>query len=301
MASLSTQVLATVAYCDQFQFPLTLKEIHWRLVWQPASSKSKPEPEQVPSLAKVRTAVESLVKHGQLARQGLYFQLASSPNWQLTRDRRTKESERKWSSALELVAQAKRIPWIQGIAVTGSLAMNNAQPDADIDFMIVTEPGRLWLTRLWVTLLAVRAGRRRSWHAEEPESWCFNLWLDSDHLAMPKTLQSVYGAYEVVQAEWVFDRAQIAARFYAANSWIKNWLPAASADLLGEKEPLPVRPPAANPILNWLEKVVFSWQFHYMKPHMTRERVGESWAFFHPRDTKKQVEAAWRRAWKDTP
>ena len=39
------------------------------------------------------------------------------------------------------------------IAVTGSLAMNNYGPGADIDYLVVTTPGRVWIARLLLVAL----------------------------------------------------------------------------------------------------------------------------------------------------
>jgi len=77
----------------------------------------------------------------------------------------------------------------------------------------VTEPGRLWLTRLWVIWQAWRRGKRRSWQGEEKRSWCFNLWLDSDHLDLFQDYQSLYTAYELIQAQPVLDRGEVATRY----------------------------------------------------------------------------------------
>ncbi len=48
-------------------------------------------------------------------------------------------------------------------------------------------------------------------------------------------------------------------------------------------------------ILAQLENLAFRLQYWYMKPKMTRERVGRHFAFFHPRPTEKIVLEEYRR------
>ena len=42
-------------------------------------------------------------------------------------------------------------------------------------------------------------------------------------------------------------------------------------------------------ILTQLENLTFKFQYWYMKPKLTQERVGRHFAFFHPRPTGEIV------------
>src|SRR5690606_9051512 len=52
-----------------------------------------------------------------------------------------------WKHALAIRALARWVPWVQSIWVTGSLAAGTAHDDDDIDFLVITDTGRLWLSR----------------------------------------------------------------------------------------------------------------------------------------------------------
>jgi len=63
---------------------------------------------------------------------------------------REKYSAEKIERASRVIKYLKKIPSIQAIFLTGSVAVGNAKKEADIDLMIVTKPNTLWLTRLLV-------------------------------------------------------------------------------------------------------------------------------------------------------
>lgn len=59
---------------------------------------------------------------------------------------------------------SKYVAWIPGLrllAVCNSIAMKNAEDDSDIDLFIVTDPRRMWLVRVLVTLTFQILGVRR--------------------------------------------------------------------------------------------------------------------------------------------
>lgn len=63
------------------------------------------------------------------------------------RRRRLDGSRRLWRAARSWARFFAAAPFVRMIAVTGSLAVDNAEPDDDIDLFVVTEPSRLWLCR----------------------------------------------------------------------------------------------------------------------------------------------------------
>lgn len=316
----------TLAYTAHFSYPLSLVEIGQRLVTVSALRQLAKQWQWLELLSALKSSrvtqsqntdqliqvVESLVAKKLLIaikRNGVtWYSLATgSVTGDATMARRLRQARHSAflaSSTLraeswQFVRWVRLIPWIQAVAITGSLAMNNAHPDDDTDFMLITAPGRLWLTRLVVTMIAVFFGKRRSWSHEEPRSWCFNLWLDQTALAVPASHQTVYGAYEALQAQWVVDRGAVEQRFWQQNQWVKLFLIGSPTIL----KPAPL--PQAKNLQNWFgqgitkvgnffESVAYQTQRWYMSRHMTREKVSPHAAFFHPRDTRSQLETAWR-------
>lgn len=178
------------------------------------------------------------------------------------------------------------IPTICGIAVTGSVAVGNAKQNEDIDLMVITTPGFLWLTRLIVVGIFTLGGVLRTKDSKQvKDKLCLNLWLDSSDLAFQS--HNVYIAREIVQAVWVLDRKETKRRFLTQNLWAKKITSGGFATLAVKNLP-------ARRIGRWawvllpLELLAFRLQKLHMGK-LTREVVQRHRAMFHPRDTGASI------------
>ena len=189
-------MLKTVAYADVFDYPLTAKEIKQWLIKGESFTKDSPYWNYLPG------------------RKNLIF----------LRRRRERFSRLKWPLAYRAAKILRIIPWVKLVAVTGALAMNNADKNDDIDLMIITSKNRLWLTRLLASILLfphLRGGRMDS--SKVSNKLCLNLWLDETALAIKQ--RNLYIAHEICQAKPIFDREGTYQKFIAANLWYKKFLP----------------------------------------------------------------------------
>ncbi len=108
-----------------------------------------------------------------------------------------------------------KLPGVRMIALTGSLAMENIAPESDIDFFIVTQRDRVWLTRLAVVALVRIAAFRNI-------TLCPNYFLAEHQL--PITRQNLYVAREIAQMVPLFGM-QTYQQFRSANAWVFTYLP----------------------------------------------------------------------------
>src|SRR3989344_7290328 len=76
-----------------------------------------------------------------------------TPKQRKTIHLKQKISENKIDKATRIAILLSKIPTINLICATGSIAINNATKDADLDLFIVTTKDTLWLTRPFVFLL----------------------------------------------------------------------------------------------------------------------------------------------------
>jgi hypothetical protein len=104
------------------------------------------------------------------------------------------------------------------VAITGSLAVDNAEAGEDVDYLIVTKPGRVWTARAF-TIAVVRLARLARIEL------CPNFIVSEDSLALPEG--DAYVARELVQMQPVSGSA-VAQRMLDESGWWRTFLPNAS-------------------------------------------------------------------------
>jgi hypothetical protein len=125
-----------------------------------------------------------------------------------------------WIQARRWGAILARLPFVRMVAVTGALAMRNAEsPDDDLDFLIVTTPRRVWTARAMAIIL-VRLARLFGVHL------CPNYVLAETALGQDR--QDLYMAHEIAQMIPLSGFA-IYAAMRRANRWVTAYLPNAQA------------------------------------------------------------------------
>ena len=205
-------VLATLAYADVFDYPLTAKEVHRDLVAVRAT------PEQVAA---------ALASVPALQCTDGYYALPGREATVAARRRRAAAAAALWPRAQRWARVLAALPFVRMVAVTGALSVENVEAGADIDYLVVVAAGRLWVCRALVTALARLASVRGA-------ALCPNYLLSVDTLAIP--LRSLYTAHELLQMVPLAGQATY-SRMLDANRWIAGFLPNA----------YPARAPAEGP------------------------------------------------------
>jgi hypothetical protein len=197
-----------VAYADLFDYPLTVPEVYRYLAGWSAP------------LVEVRQALQN----GRLSGQRLtcshgYVTLLGRESLVETRLRREAFSTRMWRKGARYGRAIASLPFVRLVAVTGTLAVNNIEPDQDIDYLIVTVPNRVWLARLFVVVL-VHLGRL------EKLTLCPNYVLSSSLLSQFEP--SFFAAHELAQMIPLYGLETYQA-LLQANAWAIGYLPNAFA------------------------------------------------------------------------
>lgn len=189
-----------VIYADIFHYPLTEAEIHRYLIGVKTSQPA------------VHAA---LLADRFLARGGPYYFYPGREILVATRQRRTAVAGELWPEAIRYGRILARLPYVRMVALTGSLAMKNAEAGSDLDYLLVTQPGRLWFARL----LAIGVVRLASLHGRQV---CPNYLISERALALPD--QDIFTAHELVQMAPISGMA-IYRALRRANPWVDEYLP----------------------------------------------------------------------------
>ncbi|MEO0562520.1 MAG: hypothetical protein AAF125_10420 [Chloroflexota bacterium] len=200
MLPIEEAILRTILYADVFNFPLTLDEIHHFLIY--AKTVTRHEIEQ--QLGRSQTLNEVVTCCSS------YYALKGRED--LASERATLEctADTLMASAMRHGMWLARLPFVRMVAVTGALAVRNPKDGRDdLDYFLIVEPGRVWLTR-GLAILLVRFGRLRGVEI------CPNYVLASDRLAQRR--RDLFIAREITQMIPIFGHEWYTA-FRDANTW----------------------------------------------------------------------------------
>ncbi|GAB4568666.1 MAG: hypothetical protein Kow0047_21680 [Anaerolineae bacterium] len=218
MSDLLEAIVRTIAYADVFDYPLSAVEIHRYLIEVPASQHE------------VAELLSSPVHLGKRWVQVAdWYTLPGREEIVHIRRRRQEIARRMWPRAVVYGGLIGALPYVRMVALTGALAVDNVEPEADIDYLIVTQPGRLWLCRA-MTILVVR------WAARRGDVVCPNYLISERALTFPH--RSLYTAHELVQMVPLAG-LDVYRRMLQANVWVRDFLPNASLPMRTAPAPLP--------------------------------------------------------------
>lgn len=210
LSPLETAVWRTIVYADVFDYPLTLAEIHFFLE----------------GVAAPPVAVEQVLQNGRLLPDHLahhppYYTLPGREAIRQTRRRREALSQALWPVAVRYGRLIASLPFVRLVAVTGSLAVNNVDErlGADIDYLVVTQNGRVWLSRAFIITIV----RLAAWRGY---TLCPNYILAESALTFPD--QNIYTAHELLQMAPLYG-LDVYHQIRRLNGWAARFMPNAAS------------------------------------------------------------------------
>lgn len=198
-------VLKTVRYADLFDYPLTSSELRSLLI------ESKDRGQHIPTIPNV-------------SRVGEYYFLSGRSSLIKLRQQRQLATTKKIHHARNVAGWLSFIPNVRLIALTGSVAAGNAEPDHDIDLLMVTNANRIWSTRAVIFIVMSLLGLKRADSAEpyHGNQFCFNMWLDENGLKVGD--RDLYSAYEFCLMKPLMGE-EMYKKMWQENQWVKKYLP----------------------------------------------------------------------------
>ena len=161
------------------------------------------------------------------------------------------------------------------IGVTGSVSAYNADRDADMDIFIVSQRGRLWLTRGFCLVFLKLLGKYPK-KGREKGMICPNLLADESRMEWPKEKRNIFTAHEVCMLQPVYDKNDTYLRFMHSNSWAFLYFKNFKFDL---SKKIVHNTQKTSRFIDLLEEWAMKLQYRYMRKKMTGEIVTKS--FIH--------------------
>ena len=216
-SDIKSAILSTIAYSDVFDYPVTFKELYRYLIAYQTSESS----------------LQEILKNGgyiprTLSTDGEYLALAGREEIFALRRKRAIEAAALWPRSLRYGKLIAQLPFIRMVAVTGALASDNVELGADLDYLVVTAPGWLWLCRAMILALdRIAVG----------VTLCPNFLLTENSLALHD--RDLFAAQEMARMVLI-SGFHVYLKMRAQNRWTDNFLPNArgAPRNLGELAPI---------------------------------------------------------------
>ncbi len=212
MQNLERGILQTLLYYDIWQYPLTAQELY---AFLPGTKLSFPD------------FCAYLASHGPGPavgeNEGFFFISSRTSTVVQERKERQHHAERMWRMAQLSTHIIKRFPFVRGVFVSGDLSKNATIPSSDIDFFILTAPGRLWIARALLVLF------KKTFLLNKKKFFCLNFFVTTDHLQLEQ--QDIYLATEIGHLKPLYG-SMLFNDYMAANAWIEDFFPNFDLSLL---------------------------------------------------------------------
>jgi hypothetical protein len=204
-------ILRTLLYFDVFGHPLTRPELYG------LTGIKSGWPEFKQSLA----ALQAMKLVGG---ESGYFFIRNGDSSIEERIKKTERAKKYHRISRFISALIYCHPFVRGVLVSGSLSKSAFSKKDDIDFFVITEPGRLWLCRGILMLF------KKIFLLNSKKYFCINYFIDSETLEIPE--KNVFTATEIAYLVPHRNR-ELCKKFFAANKWIYDFFPNVTIDLKG--------------------------------------------------------------------
>ncbi len=214
---LEQSIHRTATWFSLFETPVTVFEL-WK--WMQ-------EPDRAYSLEETHAALEGEWLRDRLVEVDGVWTTRLSGVSATASERRTRflDATRKFKKLRRAMRYVRLVPGVVAVAAGNTLAWWNTRPDSDIDLLVVTRSGVVWLARLLVVMPFALLGKRPGATSIDP--FCFSFFATTgslDFSSLRLEGGDPYLAYWVRSLVPVMDRGGVFDRILAENEWTREAL-----------------------------------------------------------------------------
>lgn len=251
LGEVHSAILKSLLYFDLFRYPLTLPEI--------IRFSSIP----IHHLHIAEEALQQLEDNLMVYRFGEFWSLHSDYANIERRQKGNRSAMKIWDKAIKRSKFIQRFPFVRSVNISGSLSKNYFDAEADFDFFIITQPNRLWLCRMLLTIY------KKFFLLNSRKYFCINYFIDTESLEIPD--KNIFTAIEIVTLKNMTGE-NLYNNFMQSNNWVKQYFPNYSS----EKQMLPHAEKQSlikhiseklmqNKIGDWLDTVCYKITLYFWK------------------------------------
>jgi len=196
-------ILCTLLYYHIFRFPLKADEIL-------RFSRTA-----MADTAEVDRRLERLVERHMIGQQSPYYFVGDPADV----DSRIGAEARALAITPQALRRSRliaRFPFVRAVAITGTLSKGVMKSHDDLDFMVFTEPGRLWLARFVLMVF------KKVFLLNSHRTFCINYLLSTSSLAIPD-----HDLFTATEIAWMrpSSNGPVYDRFIDHNRWVESFFP----------------------------------------------------------------------------
>lgn len=205
-------IMATLVFFGIHDIPLTQERV-WLLLYKYRTSKE----EAVVQLA-------NLVKQGKIFEHNGFHSLKPiDPSKIIDNDI---ETAKKLARVKKYYWLLCLIPFVEHVSLINSLAMGNTDAESDIDFFVITKPGKLYFVRSLVIIIFRLLGIYKT-KKQIADRFCFGFYVTTDSLDLSEALiegEDPHFAFWFASFLPLFGKRQY-ERLVAKNRWVYDYCP----------------------------------------------------------------------------
>ncbi len=197
-------LLKTLLYFDIFSYPLRACEVF------------RAQPDEAMTLEKTKIALDQFRQQGLIQKEGDFFGFGNLKEKAPRREKGNQLAAEQMQVAKKRSQFIASFPFVRGVMVSGSLSKEFMDEKSDIDFFVVTKPGRLWLARTFLILY------KKIFLLNSHKTFCMNYFIDEDHLEIED--KNIFTATEVAFLIPTINQ-KLYTSFRGANGWTDAYYP----------------------------------------------------------------------------
>lgn len=253
---LQQSIMRTLLYFDLFRYPLRPDEIFRFLRTNGIAPPDLVEP------------LNDLVRRGHAFHHNGFYSARAEADLVTRRNAGNLTAQRMAGLAHRRGKLIGNFPFVRGVLASGSFSKGYMDKDSDLDFFIITTPGRLWVARMLIAIY------KRVVFFNSHKYFCCNYFITSDHLEIEE--KNLFTATELATLIPLCG-ASCYERLMHENHWIKEFYP--------NFQPAPTRrvPEAGRTMLKSVLEWLLSGSLGDKLSHKCRRLTARRWERLYSR------------------